>query len=198
MEMCTNAQERGLQFLEGYANDCDDIIVAFTTVEATMDQVNKERAEVAAKPSKRPRVKKSDAAAEGHEVGDETAVTRESSKPKRKSTNASGEQEASRAKKAEEKLTLVAAILQANNLTSKTKPFDVEAMYKSLEDGLEQCFPYGQDPLVCKILADKIHLALDSLKYCIFVEKRKEQVQLEREALSTIRKKLELYFIPLK
>ena len=37
----------------------------------------------------------------------------------------------------------VVAIVKAKNLTSKTKPFDVEAMYKSLEDGLGQCFPYG-------------------------------------------------------
>ena len=83
-------------------------------------------------------------------------------------------------------------------MTSKTKPSDVEAMYKSLEDWLGQCFPYGQDPLPCKISADKIHLAPDSLKYCVFVEKRKEQVQLEREALGTIRKKPELYCVPLK
>ena len=61
MELCVSAQERGLQFPEGYADDSDDVIVAFTTVEATMDQVNKEHAEAAAKPSKRPRAKKSDA-----------------------------------------------------------------------------------------------------------------------------------------
>ena len=114
-----------------------------------------------------------------------------------KSTSASGGQ-GSKGKKPEGKLTLAAAIVQANNLTTKTKPADVEAMYKSLEDGLEQCFPYGQDPLPCKIPADRIHLAPDSLKYRVFVEKRKEQVQLEREALGTIRRKPELYCIPLK
>ena len=74
---------------------------------------------------------------------------------------------------------LAVAILQANNLTSKMKPSNVEAMYKSLEYGLGQCFPFEQDHVPCKILAEKIHLALDSLKYSIFVEKRKEQVQLE-------------------
>ena len=89
-------------------------------------------------------------------------------------SSASGEREASRAKKGDGKLSLAAAILQANNLTAKTKPADVEAMYKSLEEGLGQCFLYGQDPLRCKIPADKIHLALDSLKYCVFVEKRKD------------------------
>ena len=83
-------------------------------------------------------------------------------------------------------------------MTAKKKPADVEAMYKSLEDGLGQCFPYGQDPLPCKISANKIHLAPDSLKYRVFVEKRKEQVQLEREALGTIQWKPELYCVPLK
>ena len=74
----------------------------------------------------------------------------------------------------------------------------MEAMYKSLEDGLGQCFPYRQDPLPCKIPADKIHLAPDSLKYHVFVEKRKEQVQLEREVLGMICWKLELYYVLLK
>ena len=93
-------------------------------------------------------------------------------------------------------MSLAAAILQANNLTSKTKPSELEAMYKSLEKGLRQCFPYGQDPLPCKISAQRIHLAPDSLKYCVFVEKQKEQVQLE--ARGTIQRKPELYCIPLK
>ena len=198
MEMCAAAQERGLQFPEGFAEDCEEVLVAFSSVEAAMEQVNKERAEAAAKPSKKPRGKKSDAAGGGNEFGDETAATGESSRPKRKSTSASGEREASRAKKGDGKLLLGAAILQANNLTAKTKPADVEAMYKSLEEGLGQCFPYGQDPLRCKIPADRIHLAPDSLKYRVFVEKRKDQVQLEAEALGMIRRKPELYCIPLK
>ena len=136
MEMCAGAQERGLQFLEGFAEDCEEVIIAFSSVEASMEQVNKERAEAAAKPSKKPCGKKSDAAGGSHEIGNETATTRESSRPKRKSTSASGERDASRAKKGDEKLTLAAAILQANILTAKTKPADVEAMYKSLEEGL--------------------------------------------------------------
>ena len=56
-------------------------------------------------------MKKSDAATGGHEVGDEIAITGESSRPKQKSTSASGEREASRAKKAEEKLMLAVVIL---------------------------------------------------------------------------------------
>ena len=111
MEMCAGTQERGLRFPEGFVEDCDEVIVTFTTVEASMDQVNKKRAEVAAKPSKRPRAKKSNAAGGGHEIGNETAATRESSCPKRKSTSTSGEREASRAKKGDGKLTLATAIL---------------------------------------------------------------------------------------
>ena len=197
MDLCAGAQERGLQFADGYAEDGDDVLVAFSTVEVARDQVIKERAEAAAKPTKRHRVKKSDAVTGVQEAGDETVVTGESSRPRRKSGSAGGGQ-GSRGKKLEGKLTLGAEIVQANNLTAKTKPADVEAMYKFLEDSLGQCFPYGQDPLPSKIPAGKIHLAPDSLKYCVFVEKRKEQVQLEAEALGTIRRKLELYCIPLK
>ena len=160
--------------------------------------MNKERLQVASKPNKRARTKKSDAAGTTYKIANETAATGESSRPKRKSASGGGEQEVSRAKKSDGKLPLAAAILQANNLTSKTKPSEVEAMYKSLEEGLRQCFPYGQDPLSCKIPAERIHLVLDFLKYRTFVENRKEQVQLEHEALGTIRRKLELYCILLK
>ena len=198
MEMCAGAQERGLQFPEGFAEDCEEILVAFSLVEAAMEQVNKECTEATAKPNKKPRGKKSDAAGGANEIGNETAATRESFHPKRKSTSVSGEQEASRAKKGDGKLSLAATILQANNLTAKTKPVDVEAMNKSLEEGLRQCFRYGQDPLSCKIPVDRIHLALDSHKYHMFVEKRKDQFQLEAEALDTIRRKPELYCVPLE
>ena len=144
-------------------------------MEAVRDRVIKERAEAAAKPTKQPRLKKSDAAIAVLEASDETAVTEESSRPKRKSASAGGGQ-GSRGKKPDGKLMLAAAIVQANNLMAKTKQADVEAMYKSLEDGLGQCFPYGKDPLPSKIPADRIHLDPDSLKYRVFVEKRKEQV----------------------
>ena len=141
-----------------------------------MEQVNKERLQAASKPNKRARTKKSNATGRALEIADETAATGESSRPKRKSTSGGGEREASRAKKSDGKLSLAAAIFQANNHTSKTKPSEVEAMYKSLEEGLGQCFPYGQDPMPCKIPAQRIHLALDSLKYRVYVEKRKDQV----------------------
>ena len=110
-EMCAGAQERGLLFPEGFVEECEEVIVTFSSVEASMEQVNKERAEAVAKPSKKPHGKKSDVAGGGHGIGDETAATGESSHPKRKSTSANGERDASKAKKGDGKLTLVAAIL---------------------------------------------------------------------------------------
>ena len=153
MELCTGAQDKGLQFPNVYADDEEDVIYAYTTVEAAMEQVNKERLQAASKPSKRARTKKSDVAGRALEIANKTAATGESSRLKRKSMSSGGERAASRTKKSDGKLSLVAAILQANNLTSKTKPSKVEAMYKLLEEGLGQCFLYGQDPLPCKIPA---------------------------------------------
>ena len=82
MELCPSAQDKGLQFPNGFADDDEDVIYAYTIVEAAMDQVNKERLQAASKPNKRARTKKSDAAGGAHEIGDETAATGESSWPK--------------------------------------------------------------------------------------------------------------------
>ena len=98
MELYAEAQERGLQFPDGFADECEDVLVAFSTIEAAMEQVMKERAKAAAKPTKRLCLKKSNAATGVQEVGDETAVTGESSQPKRKSTSTNGGQEASKGK----------------------------------------------------------------------------------------------------
>ena len=110
MELCAGAQDKGLQFPNGYADDEEDVVNAYQTVEAAMEQVNKERLQAASKPNKRARTKKSDAAGGTLEIADETAATRESSRPKRKSTSGRGEREASRAKKSDGKLSLAAAI----------------------------------------------------------------------------------------
>ena len=76
-----------------------------------MDQVNKERLQAASKSNKHARTTKNNAAVEAHETGDETAAIGESLQPKQKSTNGGGEQEASRAKKSDGKLSLAMAIL---------------------------------------------------------------------------------------
>ena len=58
MELCAGAQDKGLQFPNGFADDDEDVIYAYTTVEAGMEQVNKERLQAALKPNKRARTKK--------------------------------------------------------------------------------------------------------------------------------------------
>ena len=80
MELCTGAQENGLQFPNGFANDGEDVINAFKIVEATMEQVNKECVEAASKLNKRACTKTSDAAVGAQEIGDETAATRDTSR----------------------------------------------------------------------------------------------------------------------
>ena len=37
IEMCAGAQERGLQCPEGFAEDCEQVLVAFSSVEAAME-----------------------------------------------------------------------------------------------------------------------------------------------------------------
>ena len=53
MELCAETQERGLQFPEGFADECEDVMVTFNIVKVAMEQVIKERAEAAVKPRKR-------------------------------------------------------------------------------------------------------------------------------------------------
>ena len=135
-------------------------------METAIEQVNKERAKVASKPNKRACTKKSDAVVDAQDIGNEAAVTGESSRPKRKSTSTCGEREASKEKKPKEKLTLAAAILQVNNLTSKTKPFDVEAIYKSLDNGMGNASLMGKTPCPTKFLLRKSTSYLTLPKIC--------------------------------
>jgi hypothetical protein len=203
---CAGANDKGMQFASGFAEEAEDVVFAFRDVNSQRMRVNRElKGKTTEKRPKRPRAKKADAAM-GTQETDETVETEESSKKKGRrkapesdatTSGASGEK-TPKSRKAPKKLTLAEAILQANSLSSKSKPTEVEAMYKTLEEGLGACFPYGQDPIPHKISADRIHLAPDTMKYRTFIEKRKEQIQLEHTALGIIRKKPELYCVPLK
>ena len=59
-----------------FADDGEDVIDAFKTIEAAMEQMNKEHVEAASKPNKLAYAKKSDATVDVQEIGDETATTR--------------------------------------------------------------------------------------------------------------------------
>ena len=66
IELYAGAHNKGLQFPNRFADDDEDVINAYKTKEAAMDQVNKERLEAALKPNKRARKKKSDATIGAH------------------------------------------------------------------------------------------------------------------------------------
>ena len=51
MELYAGAQDKGLQFPNGFADDDEDVIYAYTTVEVAMDQVNKDCLQAASKPN---------------------------------------------------------------------------------------------------------------------------------------------------
>jgi hypothetical protein len=203
---CAGANDKGMQFASGFAEEAEDVVFAFRDVNSQKMRVNRElKGKTAEKRPKRPRAKKADAAVRTQET-DETVETEESSKKKRRrkapesdatTSGASGEK-TPKSRKASKKLTLREAILQANSLSSKSKPTEVEAMYKTLEEGLGAYFPYGHDPIPHKISANRIHLAPDTMKYRTSIEKWKEQIQLEHTALGIIRKKPELYCVSLK
>jgi hypothetical protein len=61
-------------------------------------------------------------------------------------------------------------------LSSKSKPTNIEAMYRTLEEGLGASFPYGQEPIPEEISADYIYLAPNTMKYSVYIEKRKNQI----------------------
>ena len=52
IELYVGAQDKGLQFTNGFANDDENVVNSYTTVEAAMDQVNKECLQAASKPNK--------------------------------------------------------------------------------------------------------------------------------------------------
>lgn len=150
-DCCANANDKGMQFASGFAENAEDVVFGFRELAVIRDRVNTALKEkTAEKPKKRPRANKADAGA-GTEENEDTVESEESSKKKGKRKAAGSDAATSggsgdrtpRSKKAPRKLTLAEAIVQANSLSSKSKPADVEAMYKTLEEGLGGCFPYG-------------------------------------------------------
>ena len=54
-ELYAGAQEKGLQFPNVFVDDGEDVIDAFKTLEAAMEQVNKERTKATSMPKKQAR-----------------------------------------------------------------------------------------------------------------------------------------------
>ena len=52
-KMCANALDKGVEFANGFADDEEDVLLTFMTIEAVRDQMNKKQAEaIVEKPIK--------------------------------------------------------------------------------------------------------------------------------------------------
>jgi hypothetical protein len=179
----------------------DDILDVIDTLG---DKVMEEKTKSAVKPSPKKRGGRKSAVEAGTgtvtpETGETQATGESSRKKKGKAAAAEGEggRQKRGGKKEEKKQTVAEALMLANNLTSKTKDTDVLAMYQTLEEGLGHCFPNGQRALPCQIPYNRIHIAPDEFKYRAIFRKRQDQISLFYKGLGAIRKKPELYCLPM-
>jgi hypothetical protein len=116
---CAGANDKGMQFASGFAEEAKDVVFAFRDVNSQKMRVNRElKGKTTEKRPKRPRAKKADTAI-GTQKIDETVETEESSKKKGRrkapesdatTSGASGEK-TPKSRKAPKKLTLGEAIL---------------------------------------------------------------------------------------
>jgi hypothetical protein len=135
------------------------------------------KGKVAKKHARKVHAKKANAATGMQQTG-EIPETRESSKKEGKkrafdsneSNSIGSSKKAPMAKRAPKKLTLDNAINQTN-LFSKSKLNEVEVIYKTLEDGLGICSPYGHEPILKKISAERIYLLPNMRIYRVYIEK---------------------------
>jgi hypothetical protein len=116
---CAGANDKGMQFASGFAEEAKDVVFAFRDVNSQNMRVNRElKGKTAEKRPKRPRAKKADAAVGTPEI-DETVETEESSKKKGRrkapesdaTTSGASSEKTPKSKKAPKKLTLGEAIL---------------------------------------------------------------------------------------
>lgn len=105
-ELCLGEHDKDVQFSNGFAEEQEDVLDAFLTVEAERDRVNAAYGEEhKPKASRQSRGKKSDVAVVTQDTGftggvDETAARGESSRPrmKKRSSAASAEPDSSRSR----------------------------------------------------------------------------------------------------
>lgn len=200
-EMCCEANDKGMQFALGFPDDEQELLDAYAICESNKHKVNKAIADqiLAEKPpAKKGRAKKTPALPSSTtEMEIDTEETGESSK-RAVRAKGKGKAPAKRGEKGTKSFTLGEAIQAANSLSTKTPEADVQAMYKALDDGLGHCFPYGHKTLPDSVPASRIHIAPDSIKYRSLVKERLEQVSVFYKGFGPIRKKPELYCLPLK
>jgi hypothetical protein len=119
------------------------------------------------------------------------AVTKKASAP---SSARGGEAESSTPRKSKAKakeaddvvLDIDEALRRGNKLSTKTRPQDIDKIYRALEIGLADCFPYKKIRIPGAFHSDRLHIAPDSMKYRRILKSRLEQVTSLNRPLSIV------------
>jgi hypothetical protein len=92
------------------------------------------------------------------------------------------ESSASRKSKAKAKesdnviLDIDEALTCGDKLSTKTRPQDIDKIYRTLEIGLKDCFPYKKNMIPSSFYFERLHIVPDSIKYRRILKSRLEQV----------------------
>jgi hypothetical protein len=68
------------------------------------------------------------------------------------------------------------AFKRGDKLSTKTRPQDIDKIYRALEIGLADCFPYKKNRILGAFHSDRLHIAPDSMKYRRILKSRLEHV----------------------
>jgi hypothetical protein len=68
------------------------------------------------------------------------------------------------------------ALRHGDKLSTKTRPQDIDKIYRALEIGLADCFPYKKNMIPGAFHSDRLHIVPDSMKYRRILKSRLEQV----------------------
>jgi hypothetical protein len=68
------------------------------------------------------------------------------------------------------------ALRRGDKLSTKTRPQDIDKIYRALEIGLADCFLYKKNRIPGAFHSDRLHIAPDSMKYRKILKSRLKQV----------------------
>jgi hypothetical protein len=105
------------------------------------------------------------------------AIKKKASAP---SSAGGGEAESSAPKKSKAKpkeadnviLDIDEALRRGDKLSTKTRPQDIDKIYRALEIGLADCFPYKKNRILGAFHSDRLYIAPDSMKYRMILKSR--------------------------
>jgi hypothetical protein len=78
------------------------------------------------------------------------------------------------------------ALRHGDKLSTKTRPQDIDKIYRALEIRLADCFPYKKNRIPRAFHSDRLYIAPDSMKYRRILKSRLEQVTPLNRPLSIV------------